>query len=114
MDKVASAGRAAGGSIEDFVRERPLLAGAATLGIGMAVGMAIPSSVTENEMFGGARDKIVGRARSVARDTMEKVRDVAESVERIGPFGGSSKSGSESSSRGMGSRGGSRHRGGSR
>jgi ElaB/YqjD/DUF883 family membrane-anchored ribosome-binding protein len=101
MSKVADAGRAAGGSIEEFVRERPLLAGAATLGLGVAVGMAMPSSVTENEMFGETRDKLVGRARDAARGTIDKVRDVAESIERIGPFG------SGSSSRG-GSRGGSR------
>jgi ElaB/YqjD/DUF883 family membrane-anchored ribosome-binding protein len=104
VSKVASAGRAAGGQIEEFVRERPLLAGAATLGLGVAVGMAMPSSVTENEMFGNARDRIISRARDAARGTMNKVRDAAESVERIGPFGGSSEP----------SRGGSRGRRGSR
>ena len=106
MAKVAGAGRAAGGSIEDFVRERPLLAGAATLGLGVAVGMAMPSSLTENEMFGETRDKIVSRAREAARGTLDKVRDVAESVERIGPFGGGSSRGG--SARGGSGRGGSR------
>jgi hypothetical protein len=77
----------------------------------MAVGMAIPSSNAENRMFGGTRDKLVGRARSVARDTMRKVRDVAESVEKLGPFGGSSSSETGS---GRSSRGGSRRRSASR
>ncbi len=88
------------------MRERPLLAGAATLGLGVAVGMAMPSSLTENEMFGETRDKIVSRAREAARGTLDKVRDVAESVERIGPFGGGSSRGG--SARGGSGRGGSR------
>jgi ElaB/YqjD/DUF883 family membrane-anchored ribosome-binding protein len=80
MSRVARAGRAAGGQIEEFVRERPLLAGAATLGLGVAVGMAMPSSVTENQLFGETRDKLVSRAREAARGTMEKVREVTSRV----------------------------------
>jgi hypothetical protein len=64
----------------------------------------MPSSITENEMFGAAREKLVNRARDAARGTMDKVRDVAESVERIGPFGGGSSRGGSSRGRG-GSRG---------
>ena len=121
MSKVASAGRAAGGQIraaggqiEEFVRDRPLLAGAATLGLGVAVGMAMPSSVTENELFGGARDKIVSRARDAARSTANKVRDVAESVERLGPFGGGSSSARAGASPASSRVGSSRGRGGAR
>lgn len=99
VSKVAEAGRAAGEQIEEFVRERPLLAGAATLGLGVAVGMAMPSSVTENEMLGQARDSVVRRARDVAKGTAQKMRDVTESFERMGPFGSGSSSGRGSSNR---------------
>ena len=90
VSKVARAGRAAGGQIEGFVRENPFLAGAATLGIGMAVGMALPASVSENQVLGGVRDKVVRRAKEAAQDTMDKVRDVTETIERVSPFGGGS------------------------
>jgi ElaB/YqjD/DUF883 family membrane-anchored ribosome-binding protein len=90
VSKVAEAGRAAGEQIEEFVRDRPFLAGAATLGLGMAVGMALPSSVSENEFLGQARDKVVRRAKAAAKDTMDKVREVSDTFERIGPFGGGS------------------------
>jgi hypothetical protein len=101
MSKVASAGRAAGEQIEGFVRERPLLTGAATLGLGVAVGMAMPSSVTENQVFGEVRDRVVGRARNAARGTIDKIRDVAQSVERVASFGGGSpRGGSRRGSRG--------------
>jgi hypothetical protein len=53
----------------------------------MAVGMALPSSVAENEMLGAARDNVMRRAKGAARETMEKVRDVTDTIERIGPFG---------------------------
>lgn len=99
VSKVAEVGRAAGGQIEGFVRDRPLLAGAATLGLGMAVGMALPSSITENQVLGDARDKIVSKAKEAAQDTMEKVRDVTETFERIGPFGNTGR-GRGSSGRG--------------
>lgn len=85
--KVAQAGRSAGEQIEEFVRDRPLLAGAATLGLGMAVGMALPSSIAENEVLGQARDTVVRRAKGAARETMEKVRDVTDTIEKMGPFG---------------------------
>lgn len=99
--KVAEVGRAAGEQLEGFVRERPLLAGAATLGLGMAVGMSLPSSVTENRVLGQARDTVVRRAKEAAQETIEKVRDVSDTFERIGPFGGGRGAGSS----GRGSRG---------
>lgn len=103
MAKVAQVGRAAGEQIEEFVRERPLLAGAATLGLGVAVGMALPASVTENRMLGEARDNVVRRAREAAQETMQKVRDVSESFERIAPFG-SSEQGAAEAERGASAR----------
>lgn len=80
---IAGAGRGAGEYVGDFVRERPLLAGATTLGIGMAVGMAMPSTSAENSLMGGMRDTVVRRAKDAARSTMAGVREVADSVERI-------------------------------
>jgi ElaB/YqjD/DUF883 family membrane-anchored ribosome-binding protein len=80
---IAEAGRGAGEYVGDFVRERPLIAGAATLGIGMAVGMAIPSTSAEDSMMGHVRDNVVRRAKDVAKGTVEAVRDVADGVDRM-------------------------------
>ncbi len=92
---IADAGRGAGGYVRDageyvgeFVRERPLLAGAATLGIGMAVGLAMPSTSSEDSMMGNVRDNVVRRAKDAAKGTMDAVRDVADSVERMAGGGG--------------------------
>jgi ElaB/YqjD/DUF883 family membrane-anchored ribosome-binding protein len=81
---LADAGRGAGEYVGDFVRERPILAGAATLGIGVAVGMAMPSTSAENAMLGDARDTVVRRAKDVARGTMDSVRGMADTIEWTG------------------------------
>jgi ElaB/YqjD/DUF883 family membrane-anchored ribosome-binding protein len=80
---MAGAGRGAGGHVGRFVRDNPLLVGAAALGVGLAVGTRLPSTGPENEMFGEARDRLVRRARDVARDTMENVKGAAESGQRL-------------------------------
>jgi ElaB/YqjD/DUF883 family membrane-anchored ribosome-binding protein len=82
ISAVAGAGRSVGGRVGQFVRENPLLAGGAALGIGMAVGLALPSTVTENEMLGGARDAVVTRAKEAARNTVRGVAHAANSAFR--------------------------------
>ncbi len=67
MSTVTKAGRSIGGQVEEFVKDNPVLAGAATLGIGLAVGMALPSTAPERAMLGDARDAIVRRASEVVR-----------------------------------------------
>jgi len=85
---IADASRGAGGYVGDFVRDRPLLAGAATLGVGMAVGMAFPSTSTEDSLMGKTRDNVVRRAKDAAKGTMDAMRDVADGVERMAAGGG--------------------------
>ena len=80
---VADASRGAGREVERFVRERPLLAGAAAMGVGMAVGMALPGTLGENRMLGEARDAVVGRAKQAASGTARAAREVARSASRL-------------------------------
>jgi len=84
---IAGAGRGAGEYVGDFVRERPLLAGATTLGIGMAVGLAMPSTSSEDGVMGSVRDGVVRRAKDAAKGTMDAVRNVADGVERMASGG---------------------------
>jgi ElaB/YqjD/DUF883 family membrane-anchored ribosome-binding protein len=83
MTTVAGAGRGAGEQVSGFVRENPVWAGIAALGIGLAVGMTIPSTVSENKMLGDARDNVVRKARQVASSAAETVREVSKSAGRI-------------------------------
>lgn len=64
-------------SFERVVRENPLLVGAAAALVGVAIGMSLPASETENRLMGDARDSVVDRAREVAGEAAEKVQDAA-------------------------------------
>lgn len=83
VSSVAGASRSAGEQVTGFVRENPMWAGLAALGIGMAVGLALPSTMPENRVLGEARDKVARRARQVASSATETVREVAKSAGRI-------------------------------
>lgn len=62
---------------ERVVRENPLLVGAAAALVGVAIGMSLPASETENRLMGEARDTVVDRAREAASEAAGKVQDVA-------------------------------------
>ena len=66
--------------LEDQFYENPLAIAAATLALGVAAGLAVPSTRAEVELVGEARDRLVDRVRDVARETGEKVTQVAERV----------------------------------
>jgi ElaB/YqjD/DUF883 family membrane-anchored ribosome-binding protein len=66
--------------VEDRFYETPLVAGAATLALGLAAGLAIPATEREVALMGDARDRLVDRAREVAQETTEKVQHVAGRV----------------------------------
>lgn len=81
-----SAGRS-GPNVQDrvwrFVRENPLLAGAAAAGVGAVISMTLPESTPENELLGDTRDAVVDRARNLARGAVETVQQVGDTVQRI-------------------------------
>ena len=63
-----------------MVRENPLLVGVGALVLGVAFGMAVPETETENEYLGDARDNVMGRAREMARNVANQVQDAASGV----------------------------------
>jgi len=77
-DTVAEETRHQAERVESQFYENPLAIGAATLALGVAAGLAVPRTQKEAELMGGARDKLVDRAREVARETKDKVEHVAE------------------------------------
>ncbi|HEV7216219.1 MAG TPA: hypothetical protein VGP33_13975, partial [Chloroflexota bacterium] len=64
--------------LEDALYETPLGVGAIALAVGVAVGLAAPSTDFENQMMGEARDNVVQKAQDTAQDTLHKVQHVAE------------------------------------
>ena len=48
-----------------------------TLALGTAIGLAVPQTRKENELFGQARDTLIERAQGMAQETIEKVQEVA-------------------------------------
>ena len=66
--------------VEDRYYENPLGLGAVTLALGLAAGLAIPTTRKEVELMGDARDQIVDRAREVAQEATSKVQNVAARV----------------------------------
>ena len=66
-----------------FVRENPLLAGAAAAGVGAAISMTLPETTSENELLGDTRDAVVDRAKQIARGTVRTVQEVGDTVQRL-------------------------------
>jgi gas vesicle protein len=66
--------------IERAFHDSPLVIGAAALALGLAAGLAIPSTEAEAELVGDTRDHLVDKVRDVAEDTKSKVQQVAERV----------------------------------
>jgi ElaB/YqjD/DUF883 family membrane-anchored ribosome-binding protein len=66
-----------------FVRENPLLSGAAAAGVGAAISMTLPETTSENELLGDTRDAVVDRAKQIARGTVRTVQEVGDPVQRL-------------------------------
>lgn len=59
-----------------------MLLGAAFL-IGLALGFSIPETRSEHELMGETKDKLLSRAKELARGKMEKVEHVAMEGQKI-------------------------------
>src|SRR5579863_3075290 len=66
--------------LRELVRERPLVAGLATLGVGVLVGAWLPSSRGEDSWMGRTRDEVVSHAKSDASDVVRRGKDIARTA----------------------------------
>jgi ElaB/YqjD/DUF883 family membrane-anchored ribosome-binding protein len=73
--------RRAGGGLQRMLRENPLTTGALAVGLGAAVGLAIPETRKEHEVMGEARDTVVEKAQEKAQEAQQKVQRVAEEAQ---------------------------------
>jgi hypothetical protein len=61
-------------------REHPLMLGVVALGLGAAIGAALPRTSTENHAIGAHRDRLMDEADRVFREEATKLRHVAEAA----------------------------------
>ncbi len=76
--------RRASTSVDDWVHEYPLAAGALAVAVGAAIGLSVPRTELEDRTLGERRDQAIAKAKSAAREisnnVSKKVQDVADSV----------------------------------
>jgi len=71
--------------VERTMQENPLAVGAAAFAIGTAVGLTLPRTRREDELLGGARDKLLQKAESFAEHAVDAAREKVEgAVETLG------------------------------
>ena len=73
--------RRAGGSFQRMLQENPLAVGAMAIGVGAAVGLAVPQTSKEHEAMGEARDTLVEKAQEKAQDAQQRAQRVAEEAQ---------------------------------
>jgi gas vesicle protein len=78
--RVAEETRMQSRRVERAFQDNPLVIGAAALALGLAAGLAIPSTEKESQLVGDTRDHLVDKVKDVAEDTKSKVEQVAERV----------------------------------
>jgi ElaB/YqjD/DUF883 family membrane-anchored ribosome-binding protein len=57
---------------ENMMRENPLVVGAAALGVGFAIALAVPGTEAEDELFGRVRERVVEGTRNKALGAIQK------------------------------------------
>ena len=67
-------------TVDDFVHDNPLAAGAIAVAIGVAIGLSAPSTEWEDRTLGERRDQAMERARIKARELKETVAQRAKNV----------------------------------
>ncbi len=77
---VASTARAQSRRVADSFESNPLALGALAAGVGLAIGMSIPSTEPESRLMGSKRDELLDQAKSRVSETKDRVVSAAERV----------------------------------
>lgn len=73
--QVRTVAKSASTTVDDFVRDNPLAAGALALAVGAAIGLAVRATEYEDRAMGATRDEALARARNVANNLKQNVTD---------------------------------------
>ena len=79
-DTVVDRTKRGAGRVEDTFYENPIAIGAVSLALGIAAGLAAPTTDREVKLMGDARDRLVDRVKDTVEETVEKAEHVAERV----------------------------------
>ena len=69
------------GFLQQQLEDNPLLVGAVAVAIGGALAATVPATRREDEMLGDTRDRVMGTAKDLTQDTMQKVGRVVDEVQ---------------------------------
>jgi len=67
-----------GRQVQRTVENNPVPFGVAALVAGVLIGLALPSTETENQVMGEKRDQLVDNAQSVAQDVKQRVQSIVD------------------------------------
>lgn len=81
QDQARHQAQRARGGLERMSRENPLAVGALAVGVGAALGLAIPETGKENEVMGEARDSFVEKTQEKAQEAQQKAQHVAQEAQ---------------------------------
>ena len=80
-DQARYQARRATDGFQRVLQENPLTVGALAVGVGAAIGLAIPETSREHEVMGEARDNLVDKAQEKVQETQQKAQRVAEEAQ---------------------------------
>ena len=80
-DRAQHQARRASSGFQRMLQENPLTVGALAVGVGAAVGLAIPETAKEHEVMGEARDNLVEKTQEKAQEAQQKVQSVAQEAQ---------------------------------
>jgi len=81
VDQVQTQASRAQSFLQRQLEENPLLVGAVALALGGVLASTIPVTPREDQIMGEARDRVMGTARELTHDTMDKVGRVVDEVQ---------------------------------
>jgi ElaB/YqjD/DUF883 family membrane-anchored ribosome-binding protein len=81
VDQVQAQASRAQSFLQHQLEENPLLVGAVALAIGGVLASTVPVTPREDQLMGEARDRVMGTARELTHDTMNKVGRVVDEVQ---------------------------------
>lgn len=81
-DEAQEKAQRAKGGFQNALQESPLALGALALGIGAAVGFAVPGTSKEDEAMGETRDNLVERGKQSAKDARQRAQRAIEEGRR--------------------------------
>jgi ElaB/YqjD/DUF883 family membrane-anchored ribosome-binding protein len=81
VDQVQAQASRAQSFLQRQLEENPLLVGAVAVAIGGVLASTVPVTPREDELMGEARDRMIGTARELTQDTMQKVGRVVDEVQ---------------------------------